>query len=140
MTEEATDLLQVTHQATRGSSDVSNKKVATPAGDGSNQSSPLLSASRKDNVTLSGKLDPQNLNRSRFSLAVVPLESSVFNKQPNVTFNDSPTIVEEKMNAEITDRLSNYIRQSGKKDQSVISQYYMSIVDNHPKETQRKYF
>jgi len=34
-----TDLLQVEHQATRGSSDVSIKKVATPV-EGSNQSSP----------------------------------------------------------------------------------------------------
>ena len=134
----AVDLLQVQHQATRGSSDVSNKKAPTPQ-IGSVQSSPLLSATRKDEVTLSGKIDPENLANSRFSLAVMPIETSVYHRQQNVTFNDSPSIVQERISAQGHDRLSNYARSSGeKKDQTMISQNYMSFIDTHPKETNRK--
>ena len=123
-----TDLLQVEHQATRGSSDVSNKKVATPV-EGSNQSSPLLSATRKDDVMLSGKIPAQ----SRFSLSPVPIDVSLYPKQ-NVTFNESAIVERERIESPIDARLSYMRPSSSKRNQHDVNYSYMTVIDNHPKE------
>lgn len=134
---ERVDLLHVQNQATRGSSDVSNKRVATPQG-GSNQSSPLLSARKQEALPTSTRLSAQ----TGLKLNPIPLVTSIYQKLPtHVSFNESPILeVQESMTPQIEGRLSMMRPSAIRNNLSILSQAYMSVVDELPKETISKSF